>query len=305
MRSMLLLALGLGGPVVLGACGASDTDGADAQESSGAESSAAACAIETERVPMPAGIRESSGLARAADGVLWTHNDGNEARLYRVTEGGAVEQVVALEGATASDIEDIDAAPCPGGTGDCLYLADTGDNAGARPEVSILVVAAPAPGVARATALRLAFRYPGGPRDAEALAVLPNGDALVLTKGRGTPIELYRVRPGGGQGAAAALEPIARLAPTPERASGRVTGAGASEDGRWIAIRSNRLLSIHRSDALLAGDARPALEFDLTPLGEAQGEGVDMASDGRVWLTSEGGGGASSTLARLRCSLPG
>ncbi|HUF12301.1 MAG TPA: hypothetical protein VMN78_04310 [Longimicrobiales bacterium] len=288
--------------IVVGAVTAAGVCGGTDRESAGQTSTA--CAVETERVPMPRSIRESSGIARTGDGALWTHNDGGEARLYRITEGGSIEQVVTLEGTGAADIEDIDAGPCPGGAGDCLWLADTGDNAGRRDQVALLVVSLPAAGVERAAATRIAFRYPAGPRDAEALAVLPSGEALIITKGRGTPIELYRLSAASAAGAPAALERIAQLGPRPERNADRVTGAGASEDGRWVAMRSNAALSIHRTETLLAGDSRPVLQFDVRGLGEPQGEGIDIASDGRVWLTSEAGGGGMPMLARLRCTLP-
>ena len=263
-----------------------------------------ACVAETERVPLPRVIGESSGVARSADGGIWTHNDGSEARLYRVSEGGTVEQTVVLENISATDIEDVDAGPCPGGARECLWLADTGDNDGERAEVAVLAVPVPAPGTERAAPARFAFRYPNGPRDAEALAVLPSGEALLITKGRHAPIELYRVPVIAPGAAAGTLGFVARLARKPERNSTRVTGAGASEDGAWIAVRSNASLTLHRTATFLEGDARPALEHDLRPLRESQGEGVDMTSDGVVWLTSEGEGGATPLLARLRCTLP-
>ena len=260
-----------------------------------------ACTVEAAATPLPAAIVESSGIARAGDGSLWTHNDGPEARLYRIGAAGAIEQSVALEGVRALDIEDIDAGPCPAGAGECLWLADTGDNDAERADVALFVVPLPAAAAVSTRPVRMTFAYPGGPRDAEALAVLPDGDAIVVTKGRDAPIEAYRIVATAGQGARAA--PVAHLAAAPRSSRDRVTGGGASEDGRWIALRSNDRLMLHRTERLLAGDAAPALVQDLRPLRETQGEGVDVASDGTVWLTSEGERGAP-TLARLRCVLP-
>src|SRR5688500_832138 len=105
--------------------------------------SAAACALVAGPHPLPAVLMESSGIARARDGSLWTHNDGDEARLYRVDAAGAIAQVVQLEGAGAADIEDIDAGPCPDGVGECIWLADTGDNDGERAAVALLVLQVP------------------------------------------------------------------------------------------------------------------------------------------------------------------
>lgn len=279
--------------------------GAACNGASGAEPSAArqACLVETSRVALPDGLRESSGIARTASGELWTHNDGAEARIYRVTEGGDLAQRVIIEGVDAIDVEDIDAAPC-GMTSECLYVADTGDNDAERVDVRILVLPVPADGAVRSRASVVTARYPQGPRDAEALAVLPGGEMLLITKGRGAPIELYRVGLPAANDAAVALERVALLAAAPDRAEDRVTGAAASEDGRWIAVRTNAELRIHRSDELLTGEHRPVLAFDLRPLAEPQGEGVEIAGDGRVWLTSEAEEGGTPVLARLRCSLP-
>ena len=260
------------------------------------------CIVE-ESVALPDELRETSGIARAADGSLWTHNDGNEARLYRVSESGAVEQRIAIDGAGATDVEDIDAAPCPDGTGECLWLADIGDNDARRADVALLVVAVPAAGAERARASRIGLRYPSGPRDAEALAALPSGGALIFSKGRDAPIELFRVATHDTAGADRVAERVAGLAAEPSSSRRRVTGAGATPDGSHIAVRTSEELRIHRTDRLVAGDTAPALRFDLRPLRESQGEGVDIAADGRVWLTSEGERG-TPTLARLRCVLP-
>lgn len=262
---------------------------------------ASACVAVAGPSPLPTALLETSGIARTADGSLWTHNDGAEARLHRLDEAGWVVQVVRVDGVRALDIEDIDAGPCPDGAGECLWLADIGDNDGERAGVALLIVPLPDAAASSARATRIAFSYSDGPRDAEALAVLPDGSAVVVTKGRGTPIDAYRLTlDGRGRADVAHLARVAARAPQSRQ---RITGGGASEDGRWIALRSNDHLSLHRTERLLAGDVSPALEYDLRPLREAQGEGVDLASDGSVWLTSEGERG-TPTLARLRCTLP-
>lgn len=262
--------------------------------------SAAACVLAAGPHPLPAVLVESSGIARARDGSLWSHNDGDEARLYRVDASGTIAQVVQLEGAGASDIEDIDAGPCPDGAGECIWLADTGDNDGERAAVALLVLPLPDTAARVARATRIGFTYPEGPRDAEALAVLSDREAIVVTKGRDTPIEAYRITVAGWR--ATVTGPLARIADAPRESRDRITGGGTSEDGRWIALRSNDRLTLHPAARLLAGDATPALSQDLRPLREAQGEGVDLTSDGTVWLTSEGERG-TPTLARLRCPL--
>jgi hypothetical protein len=117
----------------------------------------------------------------------------------------------------------------------------------------------------RATPTRLAFTWPEGPRDAEALAVLPDGRALLVTKGRDTPIALYTLHVGDGAGAPTAprvAQRVAQLAPMPDDRRQRVGAAAASEDGAWIAIRTEVELAVFRTDALLRGETTPAFTRD-------------------------------------------
>jgi hypothetical protein len=82
----------------------------------------------------------------------------------------------------------------------------------------------------------------------------------------------------------------------------RVTGATASPDGSWVAIRSNEQLFLYRAQDLVGGRGQPR-SFDLAAVGEPQGEGVAVAADGVIYLAGEGGGGGG-TLASIRCPLP-
>jgi hypothetical protein len=138
--------------------------------------------------------------------------------------------------------------------------------------------------------------------------------------------------PASARPAVAVLERVRVLLPAPGSAADRVTAASATPDGRWVAVRTYRTLYLYRTEELIgaaasaghaasdgaaasAGHAasdgaaassgpRP-LAFDLTPLGEPQGEGLAIADDGTVWLTSEAGGpGRLPSWSRLQCVLP-
>lgn len=256
-------------------------------------------------VPLPAAMRETSGLARSRrdPGVLWTHNDSGRPVLFAVDTSGRLVGEVEVAGATLEDWEDLEMGPCDGGS--CLYIGDIGDNASDRRSVAIHVVPEPEAGASRsAPAAVLRARYPDGPRDAEAMFVLPTGDIYLVTKGRDSDIALYRLardrqRPGG----TATLERVRTLGPRPKQPH-RVTGASASPDGRWVAIRTYSTLHLYRAAELTgAGPARP-LSFDLTPLRERQGEAVVLTDEGDVWLTSEAGRRRDlPALGRLRCTL--
>ena len=99
-------------------------------------------------------IPETSGLAvsRQHPGLLWTHNDsGSAAVLFALDTAGTLRGRVRIPIRTR-DWEDVSAARCP--SGDCLYIADIGDNRRTRRQVQIYRVPEPAPGDAETAPLR-------------------------------------------------------------------------------------------------------------------------------------------------------
>ena len=271
-----------------------------------AAAGAPACRVVDAGRPLPAEARESSGLARSRrdPSIFWTHNDaGNEPVLFAVNAGGALAGTVRVEGATLEDWEDIAAGPC--GSGHCLYVGDIGDNDAARSSITVYRIEEPAPEAGAAGPVTpMRARYAGGARDAEALFVL--GDRVhIVTKGRTGPIELYRYPSEGVASGAATLEKLGELLPAPKSSTDRVTAAAASPDGRWVGIRTYRTLHLYRAAALVGGGAqRAAITMDLRALKEAKGEGLEIADDGTVWLSSEAAKKSPPSLARLACALP-
>ena len=241
--------------------------------------------------------------------LFWTHNDaGNPPQLFALdTEGNLVGRVT-LVGATTTDWEDIEAGPCS--AGDCLYVADIGDNGGERESISIYLVPEPRePFEAVTPVATLRARFPEGRWDAEALFTLPNGSIYIVTKGREGPIVLYALSADGNPVSgteAGVLRRIRQLLPPPVDELDRVTAATATPDGRWVAIRTYRALLLYPAASLVAGDPLEPAVVDLSGLGHPQGESVAMSDDGSVWLTSEAeGGGAPALWSRLQCDLPG
>jgi hypothetical protein len=260
------------------------------------------CAADGAPRPLDAAIHESSGVAvsRAHAGISWTHNDSGDPVLFAFDSGGRTAGRVRIAGAAVEDWEDVALAPCPGG-GDCLYVADIGDNDAERPSVTVYRVPEPAPGAAQsapATAIRL--RYPDGAHDAEALFVL-GGRIHVVTKGESGPIALYRA-PADAAGEAT-MERIRTLSAGKVDRPERITAADASADGRWVVLRTLREARIYPAAELTgSGEAAPR-RVDLRGLDEAQGEGIAFAPDGSLVVTSEGGKkDRPATFARLACS---
>ena len=241
-------------------------------------------------------LREGSGVAlsRRTPGLLWSHNDSGPPMLIALDASGAAKGRVTVAGARVGDWEDVSAGPCPQGS--CLYIADIGDNNGVRRSITVYRVPEPRPGDAMtAPAEALNAVYPDGPHDAEALIVASADDLYIVTKsgGRGQTA-LYRFPKPLRAGTAARLE---RVAGVPLM---RVTGAAASPDGAWVALRTNDEVVFFPARQLLAGMADSGRRFDLRALKEPQGEGVAVGADGVVYLVGEGRPG---TLASLKCSL--
>jgi hypothetical protein len=292
----------------LAACPAADAGAG--KEARGEQ--AGACRIEQREITLPEGMGETSGLARSrrTPGVFWTHNDsGGDPELFAFDAAGRLQGRVMVAGAEMRDWEDAAAGPCGGGSGDCLYVGDIGNNTGRKAELIVWRLPEPAPAdTTSAPAERFTARFPDQERrpDAEAMFVLPDGQLYLITKGtRRDPVELYRWPTPLVVGRTATLERVRRLAPPPRQPGDEVTGASASPDGRWVAVRTYSTLVFYRA-AELAAAGEPALSFDLLPLGESQGEAVALDADGAVMLTSEGGGNhIPGTASRLTCSLPG
>lgn len=187
-------------------------------------------------------VRESSGLAASGrrDGVWFTHNDsGDSARIFRFRESGEVDQPIVIEGATAIDWEDMEAATVDGTA--ALYVGDIGDNARRRPNVVVYRFVEPTEGQTRVDTIeRYEIRYANGARDAEALLVDPaSGDIYIVSKEpRNEPAQVLRVRNPRGSGSYTAEAVGTVTIPAGPGGSTLVTGGSVSADGRYVVLRT-------------------------------------------------------------------
>ena len=180
----------------------------------------------------------------------------------------------AIEGVTKTDWEDIAAFELDGS--DYLLIADTGDNGGLRRTLQLHVVEEPAR-LRRTHALRpawsIAFRWPDGARDCEAVAV----DAAA----RPGPADLEEARSRRncsrcrcartGTALQTAPRASARLAGVPQpdaedpraqpaaraRSRAQVTAADVSPDGRTLAVLTYRYLLLYPRGARRVAGRRP------------------------------------------------
>jgi hypothetical protein len=139
-------------------------------------------------------IREASGLARSqrAANVLWTLNDnGADEWLHAISPRGKRLGEFDLRKAKNVDWEDLASFTLDGKP--YLLVADIGDNDAKHKTRTLYIVKEPTAKKKDSEKLdwRVDFRYPGGPRDAESVAVdIDNMRALVLSK-RDIPPVLY------------------------------------------------------------------------------------------------------------------
>ena len=269
---------------------------------------------------LPPVLAESSGVAvsRAQPGVYWTHNDsGDRPNLYAIDAAGKLLATFAVAGAEARDWEDMAAGPCiaeaaPSGavTPVCLYLADIGDNDRRWPWLTVYVVIEPRLDERTRTIASRSFRYryPDGPDDQEAFAVLPDGDATIVSKGRSGTIAFFRLRRDAiaravVSGEVLTAEYAGDSGIRPDAGIGRlVSGAAVSPDGTTLAVRTYYEVfffsAVKDRDVVnWRGPGKPCFLGDA----ESQGEAITYVDRDTLLLTSERGRGAAGLIHRVRC----
>ena len=270
---------------------------------------------------LPPILAESSGLAvsRTQPGVYWSHNDsGDGPNLYAIDAAGELKATFKVDGAEARDWEDMSSGPCIGdlalaGAGappTCLYLADIGDNDRRREWLTVYVVVEPRLEVDTRTVASRSFRYryPDGPDDAEGLAVEPDGDVTIVSKGRSGSIAFFRLRRDAivraiVSGEVLTAEYAGDSGIRPDGAIGRLaTGADVSPDGTTLAVRTYYEVFFYQ--AVKDGDAatwRAAGQPCFLGDAESQGEAIAYLDRDSFVLTSERGRDAAGLIHRLRC----
>ena len=261
------------------------------------------CSTVVPPYPLPDGLEESSGVAlsRIHPGVFWSHNDGDVSVLYALNAEGQLLGLVPFGAPRVSDLEDLATGECPQGS--CLYLADTGDNQEVRPQLQLLRLPEPGsldrPRVMEAEVFP--FTLPDGPRDIEAIFVLPGEEVFFISKGRRDPITVYRYPGPLRPEETVRLEAVQTLSQGSMPIPAQITGADASTDGRLVVLRSYEALFFYRVED---GRLQPVEggRVALGTLQEPQGEGVAFGTDSRILLTSESGvfGGVGG-IRELEC----
>jgi hypothetical protein len=249
-------------------------------------------------------LSEISGLAvsRRHDDVLWLLDDGgNPARLFAINDNGDRLATVRVEGVAKTDWEDLAAFRMDGK--DYLLIADTGDNGGLRRTLLLHVVEEPAQ-VENARvrpAWSIAFRWPDGPRDCEAVTVDAERGRILLVSKKRQPPELFSLplQPARGVQTATLLGKLAGVPVASDeeqrqnarqaRIRHQVTAADFSPAADTLAVMTYHELLLYRRE----GDedwgrtvSRPARIHELPWLPQA--EAVGWTEDGRsLYATGE------------------
>jgi len=258
-----------------------------------ASASHAAAADDVDRKIKDGRITESSGLAASLlhPGVLWTHNDsGNPPRIYAIGKDGSTDATLTLRSEPNVDWEAI-ATVRRGGTA-WIAVADIGDNNAQHSSVRIALVREPeqlrTASVTPPRVLRL--RYPGGPRDAEALLADPrNGQLYVVSKGLfgselfAVPKSVWPNQPAG----ASRVSRLTTMTKVASMSAGLITDGTFLPNGRMLLRGYGKVFVMDRPEAVknsriatLAEDGLPAQD---------QGESIAVTDGGRQALIGSEG----------------
>jgi outer membrane protein assembly factor BamB len=220
-------------------------------------------------------IAESSGLV-VRDGRFWTVNDSGDSGRVFVVDPATGE--TAYETTWTPDPTDVEAVSV-GPRGEA-YVGDIGDNRAVRDSVQVLRMPVRDGSVEPEV---FDLTYPDGPQDAETLMVDPtDGTAYVGSKGLfgGT---LYRAPLDAS--APGVMEPVGAIL-------GLATDGAFFPDGRHVIVRDYGRARIYAFP-----DLTVVATIDLPE--QEQGEGIAVAEDGRVYVSSEG-----TNAPVLRVPLP-
>jgi len=249
-------------------------------------------------------LDEISGIAASGrfPDTFWVIQDGgNDALLHAISRRGSRLATVRVAGVHNTDWEDIAAFTWQGKH--WLLIPDTGDNGGMRRTLQLHVV--PEPDLVDGSQVRpawsIAFRWPDGPRDCEAVAVdVAAGEVLLISKKR-NPHELFSLplHPTAGLQTAtriALLAPPANLsnntaddsADARGRALGRqATAADLSPDGRTLAVLTyDRLLLYPRKPGEAWANAVTRAPRTIALPWLQQAEAVAWLPDGKGLLAT-------------------
>lgn len=267
---------------------------------------------ERPKIQSPA-IKEASGLAISPTNpdFMWVINDsGGTPDLHLVGTDGTDRGKVTLKGVKNIDWEDLASFSLDGKP--YLLVADTGDNNAKRDSRTFHILrepTLPAAGKTLAETVlpvwQIGFRYEGGPRDCEAVAVDANAGKILFLSKRTNPPEVYELplRPPKKPGllTARAVGRTSVKSPGGDLVgfSNQPTGLDITADGSLAAVITYYgVFLFPRTSAETWAEAFSKQPVLLPPHLLGQAESVAFSKDGKtIFAISEG---RASPVARYQ-----
>jgi hypothetical protein len=242
----------------------------------------------------PGQIDEASGIAdsRSMPGNVWINEDsGTPAQLTLLGYDGKIKGRVNVPSFQNRDWEEIAIGPGPKSGVNYIYIGDIGDNNSQNTFSQIYRMSEPANLQSPITDIeRINFRYPDGPRDAEAMFVDPQTKDIYIISKREDKVHLYSLPYPQNINEVTVAKAFGEVPIT------FVTGAAISPDGAEILVRTYTQISYWKrdsgqsiADALQYGNSR-LLPYRFEP----QGEAVCFDKDGKGYFTISERASASS-----------
>ncbi|MFD2570739.1 PE-PGRS family protein [Spirosoma soli] len=239
----------------------------------------------------PGQIDEASGMAdsRSQPGNLWIEQDsGSPAELALLGYDGKVKGKIKIPNVTNRDWEELAFGPGPQANVNYIYIGDIGDNNAQTPICQIYRLPEPSSLQASVTQVeRINFRYPDGPRDAEAMFVDPGTKDIYIISKREDNKHLYRLAYPQNINEITVAEGLGELPSTGDGLPAYITAAAISPDGQEILIRTYSDIFYWKRDP---GQSIPdALQYGnrrrFTYRAEIQGEAICFDKDGKGYFT--------------------
>ncbi len=250
----------------------------------------------------PGQIDEASGMvdSRSQPGNTWINQDsGSPPDLILLGYDGKVKGKLTVPSIINRDWEELSIGPGPKDGTNYIYIGEIGDNNNQYETVQIYRLPEPAnlqTPIQAAQIERINFRYPQGPRDAEAMFVDPQTKDIYVISKREQVVHLYGLTyPQNTKDLSTATD----YGEIPNLGGGLanyVTGAAISPDGTEILVRTYTNTYYWKRDK---GQSVPdAMQYGtrrtLVTRVEPQGEAICFDKDAKGFFTLSERASASS-----------
>lgn len=232
----------------------------------------------------PGVVDEASGIAdsKTVPGSLWVEQDSNNPNnLYLLAHTGKHGKVVNLKGLVNRDWEDLVLSKGPDPAKEYLYLADIGDNMLQYDQYFIYRFPEPAAGIDTVLSTeKIAFKYPDGSHNAEAITVDPaTREIYIFTKAESISKVYKLAYPQSVTGINTAVL-------IGELALPQVVSAALSADARELIVKtytSLQYFTLQQGESIATAIKRPALSLKYQ--WELQGEAICFKNDNSGFFT--------------------